>query len=184
MNRKSYIGSLMARLDLTFSDFERSKSRSLRFWVVGDLYGIDIFASSSLHSLIWMSQKGVCWLPGFAAVPAVFLVFNLNTMHLQLRQQFFGWKGFMCYNGETTINQKEWHSNHYAMEAAGSGEHVLPVSLFQVSSSYNNVIKEWGNYSNGKHTRNVHWTICSGPFILKAPMGPTKYGLILQVVLK
>ncbi len=39
----------MAPLDLTFSDLERSKSRSLRFWLVVDLYSIDIFASSLLQ---------------------------------------------------------------------------------------------------------------------------------------
>ncbi len=33
---------------LTLSDLERSKSRSLRFWVVGDLYYMHIFASSLL----------------------------------------------------------------------------------------------------------------------------------------
>ncbi len=40
MNKKSYIGSLMAPLDFTLDNLERSKSRSLTFWVVGDLYGI------------------------------------------------------------------------------------------------------------------------------------------------
>ena len=59
---------------LTLRDLERSKSRSLRFWVVGHLYGIHIFASSNIATLIWMSQKGVCWQAGFPAVPAVFLV--------------------------------------------------------------------------------------------------------------
>ncbi len=42
MNRKSYIRSLMETLDLTLNDREKSKSRSLTFWVVGDLYGIEI----------------------------------------------------------------------------------------------------------------------------------------------
>ncbi len=74
MNRKSYIVSLMAPLDLTFSDLERSKSRSLRIWLVRDLYSIDIFASSLLQPLIWMSQKRVCWRAGISTVPAVFLV--------------------------------------------------------------------------------------------------------------
>ncbi len=63
----------MAPLDLTFSDLERSKSRSFKIWLVRDLYGIDIFVSSLLQPLIWMSQKRVCWRAGFSAVPAVFL---------------------------------------------------------------------------------------------------------------
>ena len=67
------MASLMTPSLLTLSDLERSKSRSLRFSVVGYLYGIDIFASSNITT-IWMSQKGVCWRAGFSAVPAVFLV--------------------------------------------------------------------------------------------------------------
>ncbi len=42
------MGSPMAPSNLTLSDLERSKSRSLRFWVVADLYGIHIFACSLL----------------------------------------------------------------------------------------------------------------------------------------
>ena len=67
------MASPMALSNLTLTDFERSKSRSLRFSVVGHLYGIDIFASSNITTF-WMSQKGVCWRSGFSAVPAVFLV--------------------------------------------------------------------------------------------------------------
>ncbi len=61
---------------LTLSDLERSNSRSLRFRVVRELYGIDIFAHSNIANLIWMSQKGVCWLAGFSAVPAVLLIYS------------------------------------------------------------------------------------------------------------
>ncbi len=68
------MASPMALSNLTFTDLERSKLRSLRFSVVGYLYGIDIFASSNITT-IWMSQKGVCWAAGFSAVPAVFLVY-------------------------------------------------------------------------------------------------------------
>ena len=71
MNKKSYIGSLMAPLDFTLDNLERSKSRSLTFWVVGDLYGI---CQQLTTTLIWMSKKRVCWRVGFFAVPAVFLV--------------------------------------------------------------------------------------------------------------
>ncbi len=56
-HRKPYMASLMTPSLLTLSDLERSKSRSLRFSVVGYLYGIDIFASSNITT-IWMSQKG------------------------------------------------------------------------------------------------------------------------------
>ncbi len=74
INRKPYMASPMALSNLTLTDLEGSKSRSLRFSVVAYLYGIDIFASSKITT-IWMSQKGVCWRAGFSAVPAVFLVF-------------------------------------------------------------------------------------------------------------
>ncbi len=43
INRKPYMTSPMALSNLTLTDFERSKSRSLRFSVVGYLYGIDIY---------------------------------------------------------------------------------------------------------------------------------------------
>ena len=76
MNRKSYIGSLMAPLDLTLNDIERSKSWSVTFWVVGDLYGI---SQQLITTLIWMSQKRVRWRAGFFAAPAVFLVTIIMT---------------------------------------------------------------------------------------------------------
>ena len=63
----------MSLSNLTLTDLERLKSRSLRFSVVGYLYGIDIFASSNI-TIMWISQKGVSWRAGFSAVPAVFLV--------------------------------------------------------------------------------------------------------------
>ncbi len=70
------MASPMALPHLTLIDLERSQSGSLRFSVVGYLYGIDIFASSNITTT-WMSQKGVCWWAGFSAVPAaVFLVEN------------------------------------------------------------------------------------------------------------
>ncbi len=52
------MASLMTPSLLTLSDIERSKSSSLRFSVLGYLYGIDIFASSNITT-IWMSQKKV-----------------------------------------------------------------------------------------------------------------------------
>ncbi len=50
------MASPMALSNLTLTDLESSKSRSLRFSVVGYLYGIDLFASSN-NMTIWMSQK-------------------------------------------------------------------------------------------------------------------------------
>ncbi len=79
INRKPYMASPMALSHLILTDLEGSKSRSLRFSVVGGyLYGIDIIASSNITT-IWMSQKGVCWRAGFSAVPAVFLVAIMTT---------------------------------------------------------------------------------------------------------
>ncbi len=77
INRKPYMAILIVLSNLTLTDLQRSKSRSLRFSVVGYLYGIDIFASSNITT-IWKSQKGVCWRAGFSAVPAVFLVMYCN----------------------------------------------------------------------------------------------------------
>ncbi len=48
--------------------------------MAGDLDGIDIFASSNIITLIWMSQKGVCWRAGFSAVTAVFLVLFVGLL--------------------------------------------------------------------------------------------------------
>ena len=71
VNRKRYLASLMT--PIYFLSMSMSKSMSLRFLVVGYLYGIDIFVSSNITT-IWMSQKSVCWRAGFSAVSAVFLV--------------------------------------------------------------------------------------------------------------
>ncbi len=69
---------MLALWNLTLSDLERSKSRSLRFWVV-DLYGIYIFACGLLPHLNLDVTKENLLAAGFSAVPAVFLVFNSNT---------------------------------------------------------------------------------------------------------
>ena len=76
INRKPYMASPMTSSLLCFSVPGRSKSKSLEFWVEGNLHGIDIFTSSNITTLIWVSQKVVCWRAGFSAVPAVFLVKN------------------------------------------------------------------------------------------------------------
>ncbi len=47
-NSKPYMESPMTQLHFTLSDLERSKSRSPRFWAVGDLFSIYIFVSSLL----------------------------------------------------------------------------------------------------------------------------------------
>ncbi len=73
------MASPMALSNLTLTDLERSKSRSLRYSVLGYPYGINMFASSNFTT-IWMSQKGVCWRAGFSAVPAVFLVVNCGRL--------------------------------------------------------------------------------------------------------
>ena len=41
----------MAPLDLTLNDLEKSKSRSLTFWVVGDLCGIEIIWPAVYYNL-------------------------------------------------------------------------------------------------------------------------------------
>ncbi len=59
------MGSPMALLNLTLSDLERSKSRSLRFSVVGHMYEIDISASNNITTLTWMSQRELVGRWGF-----------------------------------------------------------------------------------------------------------------------
>ncbi len=78
INKKPYMGSPIAASHLTLNDLERSNSKSLRFSMVGDLYGIDIFSSSSIATLTWMSQRAVCGRAGFSAVTAVLLVATVN----------------------------------------------------------------------------------------------------------
>ena len=70
----------MALSNLILSDLERSKARSLRFSVIGDLDGIHTFASSSITTLIWMSQKAVCWQAGFPLSQRSFLLL-LDFLH-------------------------------------------------------------------------------------------------------
>ncbi len=50
INRKPYMGSLRAPIDLTLSDLEGSESRSLCFLVEGDLHGIDIFVIRNIKT--------------------------------------------------------------------------------------------------------------------------------------
>ncbi len=68
----------MALSNLTVTDLERPKSSPLRFSVVGYLYGIDIFASSNITALSWMSQKGLCLRAGLSAVPALFVYISVH----------------------------------------------------------------------------------------------------------
>ncbi len=86
------MGSPKSPSHLTSGDLDRSKSRLLRFWVVADLCWIHIFASSLITTtLIWISPKGVCWQAGFFAVPLVFLVeviFTLHTVVFEIQADF------------------------------------------------------------------------------------------------
>ena len=43
INGKPYMGNLMAPIDLTLSDIERSKSRSFRYWIIEDRYSVNIY---------------------------------------------------------------------------------------------------------------------------------------------
>ncbi len=51
INRKPYTVSPMVSSHSPVSDLEKSNSRSMRLWVVGELYGIHIFASGLLCHL-------------------------------------------------------------------------------------------------------------------------------------
>ena len=69
------MGSSVALANLTLSDTERSKSRSPRFSLVGDLYIVHMPDYRSTVILIRISHiKAVYWRAGFSAVSAVFLV--------------------------------------------------------------------------------------------------------------
>ncbi len=59
----------LAPADMTMSDLERSKSRSLTFCVVGDLYII-----CSIVVKFWVSHKRSRGQAGFSTVPEIFLV--------------------------------------------------------------------------------------------------------------
>ena len=74
ISRKPYMQSSVEWSHLTLSDIERSKSRLLRFSVVGDLYIAHMPTSSSLI-FIKALHKVISWRVGFAVVSAVFLVF-------------------------------------------------------------------------------------------------------------
>ncbi len=50
INRKPYMGSQMAVLNLTCGDLEGQSQGHSRFFMAGDLYGIHIFASRVLPS--------------------------------------------------------------------------------------------------------------------------------------
>ncbi len=74
VNRKPHKASPMTSSLLTLTDPERLKSRSLIFLVEGNLHGIDIFTSSNITTLIWMSQKVVCFGQGFPLYQRSFLL--------------------------------------------------------------------------------------------------------------
>ncbi len=71
-----------------------------------------IFAGSNITTLIWMSQKVVCWQAEYSAVPVVFLVFigkhmGLNTNHATFkRNQMHYQAGVHENNSQHTVNKK------------------------------------------------------------------------------
>ncbi len=62
------MGSAMALLNLTLSELEMSNSRSLRFFMIGDLYGVRRY-----HSNVDVTNEFV-YPADYSAVPAVFFV--------------------------------------------------------------------------------------------------------------
>ncbi len=75
INRKPYMGSPMALSNLTLTDLERSKSRSLRFSVVGYLYGIDTFASSNITTFLDVTKRCLFGGRGFPLSQRSFLLY-------------------------------------------------------------------------------------------------------------
>ena len=71
------MGSLMAPIDLTLSDFERSQSMPFIYSVMEERYSVNVYLLVDL-TLIWMSHYAV-WRAGFSAVPAVFPVLYCIT---------------------------------------------------------------------------------------------------------
>ncbi len=63
---------------LTLSVLERSKSSSLKFGVIRDMY-VYIYLPAVYTTLI-STQKRICWRAGFYAVPAIFLVLFPSQM--------------------------------------------------------------------------------------------------------
>ena len=88
-NRKFYMGSPTALSDLTFSDLERSMSRSLGLWVVGHLCVIYMFAG---RKLIWMAHKEIvggtvfCWLSSLSCYSRFTTVlYRYYNRHVHMR---------------------------------------------------------------------------------------------------
>ncbi len=50
------MGSLMAPIDLTLSDLERSKSRSFRYRVIEGQYSANIYFLVVFLTIVWMSH--------------------------------------------------------------------------------------------------------------------------------
>ena len=76
----------MASSRLTLSDLESSNSRSLRFWVEGDLNGINIFTRSNITTLFRCHRRYRSLLAGGG--------FPLSQQSLLLNPAF-AWRGFL-----------------------------------------------------------------------------------------
>ena len=69
------MGSLIAVLNLTLSDLERSTSRSLRFFMIRDLSGIHTCLPAVYDHVNLDVTKSVCRQTVFSNVPAVSIIF-------------------------------------------------------------------------------------------------------------
>ena len=67
------MGNPMALSNLTLSDLERSNSRSLRFWVIADMYSIQYICLRLITTIIWMSPKRIRCRRGFPLSQRSFL---------------------------------------------------------------------------------------------------------------
>ncbi len=57
-NMKSYTRDLMAPIDLTLSDLQRSKSRSFRHRVIEDQHSVNIYFLGVFHIVYFVGGRG------------------------------------------------------------------------------------------------------------------------------
>ncbi len=124
INMKSYMGNPTAQSHtgqwhLTLNGLDRTKSRTLTFWVV-DLNAIHIFVS---RLLIWVSHKIICGWTGISAIPVVFFF-------------YFALCWWLCFYNFP----KQGCSNGYTIDTNIYTDYLLPSTSRQIPAQVSWVI--------------------------------------------
>ncbi len=183
INRKPYMANPMTSSLWTLSDPGSSKSRSLGVWVEGNLNRIDIFSTSrNITTLIWMSQRVVCWRRLFPLSTRSFLLLYTSVgAYIMVKQSFCEklnvWSLQMQHlcEGKNRINSYQiWRRYYYITINTQSNWMTLSAASFYLTfwlSRYCMRYIEQSIDSKGKYKR----PIGLGPLVVRFAMNDLKW---------